>query len=64
MFTLLIGIILGLVGWINQTYIADQWRWYTVTLPYARSQVWAHILTAGQEQALKPGDSFKECAQD
>ncbi len=64
MFTLLIGIILGLVGWINQTYIADQWRWYTVTLPYARSQVWAHILTAAQEQALKPGDSFKECAQD
>jgi TIR domain len=25
MFALLIGIILGLVGWINQTYIADQW---------------------------------------
>ena len=64
MFALLIGIILGLVGWINQTYIADQWRWYTVTLPYARSQVWPHILTAAQEQALKTGDSFKECAQD
>ena len=24
----------------------------------------AHVLTAAQEQALKPGDSFKECAQD
>ena len=64
MFALLIGIILGLVGWINQTYIADQWRWYTVTLPYASSQVWPHVLTAAQEQALKMGDSFKECAQD
>jgi formylglycine-generating enzyme required for sulfatase activity len=64
LYTMLIGIILGLIGWINQASIADQWGWWTVTRPYAAAQVWPHLLTGGQEQALKPGDSFKECAQD
>jgi formylglycine-generating enzyme required for sulfatase activity len=64
LYTMLAGIILGLVGWINQLYIADQWRWWTVTRPYMVSQVRPHVLTAAQEQALKPGDSFKECEQD
>jgi formylglycine-generating enzyme required for sulfatase activity len=63
-FTLLLGIILGLVGWINQSYIAERWRWWTVTHPYMISQVRPHVLNAGQEQALKPGDSFKECLRD
>jgi formylglycine-generating enzyme required for sulfatase activity len=56
--------ILGLIGWINQDYITAQWRWYTVTLPYARKQVWPYLLVAEKEHALKPGQSFKECAQD
>jgi hypothetical protein len=60
----LVGIIIGLVGWINQATIADQWRWWTVIRPYAAARVWPHVLTAAQEQALKPGQSFKECAQD
>jgi formylglycine-generating enzyme required for sulfatase activity len=59
-----VGIILGLVGWINQLYIAGQWRWWTVIRPYAAAQVWPHLLTTAQEQALKPENSFKECAQD
>jgi formylglycine-generating enzyme required for sulfatase activity len=63
-FTFMAVTILGLVGWINQQYIADQWRWWTVTRPYATAQVWPHVLTAVQEQVLKPGQSFKECAQD
>jgi formylglycine-generating enzyme required for sulfatase activity len=63
-FALMMAIILGLVGWIKQDYIADEWHWWTVTRPYAAAQVWAHVLTTAQEQALKPGDSFKECAQD
>ena len=57
-----VGIILGLVGWINHSYIEAQWRWWTVTRPYAAAQVWPHVLTASPEQALKPGNSFKECA--
>jgi formylglycine-generating enzyme required for sulfatase activity len=63
-YTMLVGIIVGLVGWIKQDYIAAQWRWWTVTRPYMISQVRPHVLTAMQEQALKPGDSFRECAQD
>jgi formylglycine-generating enzyme required for sulfatase activity len=62
-FTLMTAVILGLVGWINQSYIAAQWRWWTVTRPYAAAQVWPHVLNSAQEQALKPGDSFRECAQ-
>jgi formylglycine-generating enzyme required for sulfatase activity len=62
-FTLLIGIILILVGLINQEYLIAEWRWYTVTLPYARKQVWPYVLSAANEHALKPGQSFKECAQ-
>ena len=64
MFTLLIGIIIGLVGWINQAYIADQWRWWTVTRPYAQAQVWPDVLSAARERALKLGNSFKECLRD
>jgi len=63
-FTLLVGVILGLLGWINQLYIADQWRWWTVRRPYAAAHVWPHLLSAAEEQALKPGQSFKECARD
>ena len=63
-FTLLVGVILGLVGWINQSYIAAQWRWWTVTRPYMISQVRPHVLTAAKEKAVKPGQSFKECAAD
>lgn len=63
-FGLMVAVILGLLGWINQVSIADEWRWWTLTRPYAEVQVWPHVLTAAQEQALKPGQSFKECAKD
>jgi formylglycine-generating enzyme required for sulfatase activity len=64
LYTLLVGIILGLVGWIKQDIIADKWRFVTVTWPYERANVRPYVLSAAKEQALKPGDSFKECAQD
>jgi formylglycine-generating enzyme required for sulfatase activity len=64
LYTLLVGVILGLVGWINQSAIADEWRFLTVTWPYARANVRPYVLIAAKEQALKPGDSFKECARD
>ena len=57
-------IIVVLVGWVNQSYVAEQWRWWTIIRPYAAARVWPHVLTTPQEQALKPGDLFKECAQD
>jgi formylglycine-generating enzyme required for sulfatase activity len=63
-YTLLVGIILGLVGWINQSAIADEWRFLTVTWPYERANVRPYVLNVVKERALKPGESFKECAQD
>ncbi len=59
-----VAVIIGLVGWINQATVADQWRYWTVTWPYERANVRPYVLTAAKEQALKPGDSFKECAAD
>ena len=58
------GIILGLVGWINQAYIAKEWHWWMVTRPYAKANVWPSLLTAEKEASLRPGNSFKECSQD
>ena len=60
MFTLLVGIILGLIGVINQEYVKEQWRWYTVTRPYMQAQVRLHVLPSAAEQALKPKDTFRE----
>jgi len=61
---LLIGVIVGLVYVIYQSEIRREWRYWRVTRPYSISQVRSHVLTATQEQALKPGDSFKECVSD
>ena len=60
MFALLVGIVLGLVGWINQAHIAEKWRYVTITWPYARANVLPYVLSMAQEQALKPRDVFKE----
>jgi formylglycine-generating enzyme required for sulfatase activity len=60
----LVAIIIGLVGWINQSTIADQWRWWMVARPYMVSQVQPYVLSVPKEQTLKPGDSFRECAKD
>ena len=63
-YVLLVGVIAGLVGWINQTTIADEWRFVIVTWPYERANVRPYVLSIAKEQALKAGDSFRECAQD
>jgi formylglycine-generating enzyme required for sulfatase activity len=59
---LMLGVIVGLIGWINQSFIATQWRWWTVTRPFIVSQVRPYVLPAAAEQGLKPGSSFRECA--
>jgi formylglycine-generating enzyme required for sulfatase activity len=63
-YVMLIGMIAGLFGWISQSYIKRQWHWYAVTRPYMQTKVRPYVLTAAKEQALKPGDHFKECAKD
>ena len=61
-YVLLVGIIVGLIGWINQLYIKEQWTWYTIDRPFVASNIWPCVLTPAAEQALQPKDSFRECA--
>jgi formylglycine-generating enzyme required for sulfatase activity len=63
-YALLVGIIAGLIGWINQSYLKEEMNWFFVMRPYMVSQVRPYVLSPDAEQALKPGDSFRECAKD
>lgn len=60
-YSLLVSIIIGLVGWINQSYIADEWRWYSIERPFVAANIWPYVLEQSGEHALRPGDSFREC---
>jgi formylglycine-generating enzyme required for sulfatase activity len=61
---LALGVVAGLAAWVEHDNLTASWRYYTAIRPYMVSQVRPHVLTASAEQALKPGDSFKECATD
>lgn len=61
---LLVGIIAGLVGWINQSYLTEQITWFRVMRPYMLANVRPYVLSEEREHALKAHDSFRECARD
>jgi formylglycine-generating enzyme required for sulfatase activity len=63
-YVLLTGIIVGLIGWINQAAIREQVNWYTAMQPYMYGKVRPYVLSAAAERALKPGVIFKECVED
>jgi formylglycine-generating enzyme required for sulfatase activity len=63
-YVLLVSTIAVLIGWINQSYLKEQIDWFFVMRPYMVANFQPHVLTAAKEQALKPGDSFQECAKD
>ena len=56
------AVIIGLIGWINQSAIADQWRWWWIERPFLAANLWSYVLNPPAEQALKSGESFRECA--
>ena len=58
------AIVAGLIGWLKQHYLREQVRQLVTIRPYMETQVRPHVLTAAAERALKPGNSFKECAND
>ena len=60
-YVLLVGVIVGLVGWINQSYIETQWRWWWTLRPIVKSEIWPNVLPSADEKQLKPGDNFREC---
>jgi formylglycine-generating enzyme required for sulfatase activity len=63
-YTLLLSVIAGLIGWINQAFIKEQWNWFTVMRPYMLAQVRPYVLSADAERSLIVAGSFKECARD
>jgi formylglycine-generating enzyme required for sulfatase activity len=63
-YVLLVGIILGLVAWMNQASIHQTWRWFTAIRPYMAANIHPFVLSAEAERALKPLAHFKECAKD
>jgi formylglycine-generating enzyme required for sulfatase activity len=63
-YTLLIGIIAGLVGWINQAYLKEQINWYWTVRPYRVANFDPYVLKPEAERALKAGQTFRECAGD
>jgi formylglycine-generating enzyme required for sulfatase activity len=63
-YALLVGIIAGVIGWINQPYIKDEVNRSFTVRPYMVRQVLPFVLSPEDERALKPKDTFKECAND
>jgi formylglycine-generating enzyme required for sulfatase activity len=59
---LAVAAVAGLIAWVKHDDLNALWREVTITGPYMRAQVRPHVLSAAAEQALKPRDSFKECA--
>jgi formylglycine-generating enzyme required for sulfatase activity len=63
-YVLLVGIILGLIGLINRADIEEQVNWYWTMRPHMVAQVRPYVLSPDAERALKPGQTFRECAKD
>jgi formylglycine-generating enzyme required for sulfatase activity len=63
MFTLLVVIIIGLIGWINEGRLKAQWRWYRTVRPFVAANIQPYVLSAPIERELKPKDSFRECVE-
>jgi formylglycine-generating enzyme required for sulfatase activity len=58
------GLLAGLVGWLNEPYLNERWRWFVTIRPYMLAQFRPYVLSLAREQAQKPKDLFRECAKD
>jgi formylglycine-generating enzyme required for sulfatase activity len=56
--------ILGLIAWINQSFITQTWNWHWNVKPYRDANVTPHVLWPEAERALKWLADFRECAKD
>ncbi len=62
-YVLLVGIIVALVGWINQNYLMRQWNWYATMRPYMVANVRPYVLSKDAERKLASLATFRECAE-
>jgi formylglycine-generating enzyme required for sulfatase activity len=58
------GSILGVIAWINQSFIAERMNWYWNVIPYQVANFDDYVLKPERERALKPMDEFRECLKD
>ena len=63
-YVLLVGIIIGLIGVINEAYVREQVNWYRTMRPWRVANVDPYVLKPEAERVLKPGNVFRECAKD
>jgi formylglycine-generating enzyme required for sulfatase activity len=63
-YALMMSVIAGLLGWMNQDYIKGQWPWFTKLRPYMLANVRPYALSLAEEQKLEPGQYFRECKSD
>jgi formylglycine-generating enzyme required for sulfatase activity len=62
-----IGLIAGLLGWMHQGFLAEEWNWYTTMRPYMMANFRPHVLGAEAEGKRIAGPTpkdrtFRECA--
>jgi formylglycine-generating enzyme required for sulfatase activity len=63
-YALLVSIIVGLVAWINQSYLKERINWFLIIRPYMLASVRPYVLSEEAERALEPLASFRECAKE
>jgi formylglycine-generating enzyme required for sulfatase activity len=63
-YALLVGIIIVLLGVINEAYVKEEWNWYMRMRPYQVANFDPYVLNPEAERALRPPASFRECAKD
>jgi formylglycine-generating enzyme required for sulfatase activity len=61
---LVAGSILGLIAWINQSFIKQQLNLYWNVSPYRTANFKPRMLSPEVERALKPLEPFRECIKD
>jgi formylglycine-generating enzyme required for sulfatase activity len=58
---LIVGVIAAMAAWVQRDNPNAFWRSGTVARAFAQATLWHYTLAPAAEQALKPGDSFREC---
>ena len=61
---LLVAIIVGLVGLLNQEYLKEQWHWFTAVRPYMLGEVRPHVLAAEAGARVEPRRFVQGMRQD